>query len=77
VKTQIIEELEQQVIAEGFRRGTEEFENRMVYLKVQKCQEMLNTTCSECDYQFMCPLTERLHKITLLRKEKEKAKKNG
>lgn len=64
----LLDEIVEQAEAEGLRKGTQQYEDRLVGLKVEKCQEMRGVTCSVCPLQNSCELVTKFHKLNLQRK---------
>jgi hypothetical protein len=62
-KSREILEMEAQAQAEGYVEGTKDYHDRLVYLKVMRCQEKLGVECSVCNRLMFCPLTQELYQI--------------
>ena len=72
-KTRAVQEMEAQALAEGYVEGSKEFQERLVYLKVQMCQQRLGVECSVCNHLMFCKLSQELYRI---RSEKDSKGKN-
>jgi hypothetical protein len=64
-----IEALIAQAEAEGFIKDTETFNDRLIILKVNKCQEMLNNACAECPHNFFCDMLTKATQVKLKLKQ--------
>lgn len=57
----ILAQLGSNVEAEGLKKGTEEYEQRLRQVKVEKCREMKGQhVCSECPYFDFCDLAKHV-----------------
>lgn len=64
MKSRIIEQLEFQVEVEGFQPGSAAFAERLVALRVAKCQEMRGLeSCSRCPVLDECALAREFRQI--------------
>ena len=64
-----IEQIKDDVEAEGFLPGTEAFDERVIGKKVEKCQELRNTSCGACSHLDFCELAHSFRRIMIKRNQ--------
>lgn len=68
----ILDDLKEQVEAEGFVEGTTPHEERTIALKVELCQQMKNNPCNLCPYLDSCSLAQQFYTMIRTRNERRK-----
>jgi hypothetical protein len=59
----VLYEIEEQAELEGHQRDSESFKNRVIGLKVEKCQILKNNPCQLCPYLENCGLAMEFWRI--------------
>lgn len=63
----IVDEMKEQIKLEGIKEGDRAFNERLIALKVERCQEIKNTSCSACPHLDWCGIAQEFRKIQLSR----------
>jgi hypothetical protein len=70
--SKILDNIKDQVEAEGFPVGTPAYEERVLSLQVEMCQQLKNNPCNLCPYLDECSLAQRFYQMVRSRNDKRK-----